>query len=426
MREPGSTSTGPVPEQPESLRFRDRYRTLFTLMLPAMLLGLGRGFTVPVLPALALEFDVNVAAAGLMVIAPMLGALAVTLPTGYLIDRIGRRKLLIVAPAITSLSAFLVLRAASYPELLAYLSLGGIAQQMWQMSRLAAIADSSAQNRRGRQITGMASAGRIGTLMGPLFGGLIGELFGLRVPFAIYGVAAALAVVPMYVLMPETSPTVLARRRGETDTDEPDASWSTLLTFRVGALFVAQFLANAGRGGAIGHGGVFLIFAAYTYGTGPAALGVIGTVVGILGIPIMLTSGQVMDRFGRKRQIVPAAVAVGTGLAMMAATAAAGWSFTAFVVAFVWINLGVSAMAGSMQTLGTDVAPAGARGKFFGGIRLVAGAGALSNPAVFSVSTAVVAGSAGFATAFGIMAGAALLTALVVGTLVRETLQRSR
>ena len=294
------------------------------------------------------------------------------------------------------------------------------------MSRLAAIADSSAQNRRGRQITGMASAGRIGTLMGPLLGGLIGELFGVRVPFAIYGVAAALAVVPMYVLMPETSPTVLARRRGETGTDEPDASWSTLLTFRVGALFVAQFLANAGRGGAIGHGAVFLIFAAYTYGTGPAALGVIGTIVGVLGIPIMLTSGQVMDRFGRKRQIVPAAVAVGTGLAMMAATAAAGWSFTAFVVAFVWINLGVSAMAGSMQTLGTDVAPAGARGKFFGGIRLVAGAGALSNPAVFSVSTAVVAGSAGFATAFGIMAGAALLTALVVGTLVRETLQRSR
>lgn len=212
MREPGSTPTGPVAEQPGPLRFRDRYRTLFTLMLPAMLLGLGRGFTVPVLPALALEFDANVAAAGLMVIAPMLGALAVTLPTGYLIDRVGRRGLLILAPAITSLSAFLVLRAASYPELLAYLSLGGIAQQMWQMSRLAAIADSSAQNRRGRQITGMASAGRVGTLMGPLLGGLTGELLGVRVPFAIYGVAAALAVVPMYVFMPETSPTVLARR----------------------------------------------------------------------------------------------------------------------------------------------------------------------------------------------------------------------
>ncbi len=426
MREPGPTPTGPVAEQPEPLSFRDRYRTLFTLMLPAMLLGLGRGFTIPVLPSLALEFDANVAAAGLMVIAPMLGALAVTLPTGYLIDRIGRRRLLIVAPAITSISAFLVLRAASYPELLAYLSLGGIAQQMWQMSRLAAIADSSVQNRRGRQITGMASAGRAGTLMGPLLGGLIGELLGVRVPFAVYGVAAALAVVPMYAFMPETSPTVLARRRGETGTDEPNASWSTLLTFRVGTLFLAQFLANVGRGGAIGHGGVFLIFAAYTYGTGPAALGVIGTAVGILGIPIMLTSGQVMDRFGRKRQIVPAAVAVGTGLALMGATAAAGWSFTVFVVSFVWINLGVSAMAGSMQTLGTDVAPEGARGRFFGVIRLVAGAGSLANPAVFSVSTAVVAGSAGFATAFGIMAGAALLTALVVGTLVRETLQRSR
>ena len=426
MREPGSTSAGPVPEQPARQSFRDRYRTMLTLMLPAMLLGLGRGFTVPVLPALALEFDANVAAAGLMVIAPMLGSLAVTLPTGYLIDRVGRRRLLVVAPALTSLSAFLVLRAASYPELLAYLTLGGIAQQMWQMSRLAAIADSSAQNRRGRQITGMASAGRLGTLMGPLFGGIIGELLGVRVPFAIYGAAAALAVAPMYFFMPETSPTVLARRRGESGSGEPEASWSTLITFRVAVLFLAQYLANVGRGGAIGHGGVFLIFAAYTFDTGPAALGVIGTGVAIFGIPIMLASGQVMDRFGRKRQIVPAAIAVGTGLGLMAATAAAGLSFTVFVVAFVWINLGVSAMAGSMQTIGTDVAPPGARGKFFGVIRLVAGAGSLTNPAVFSVSTAVVVGSGGFATAFGIMSAAALLTALVVGVLVRETLERSR
>ena len=192
MASPESSSA----EQVEPQTFRERYSTLLSLMLPAMLLGLGRGFTIPVLPALALEFEAGVAAAGLMIIAPMLGSLSVTLPTGYLIDRVGRRRLLIVAPALTSLSALLVLRAASYPELLAYLSLGGIAQQMWQMSRLAAIADSSAQNRRGRQITGMASAGRLGTLMGPLLGGIIGELLGVRVPFAIYGAAAALAVVP--------------------------------------------------------------------------------------------------------------------------------------------------------------------------------------------------------------------------------------
>ena len=427
MREPGSTSTGPAPEhpeQPEPLSFRERYRTMLSLMLPAMLLGLGRGFTIPVLPALALEFDATVASAGLMVIAPMLGSLAVTLPTGYLIDRIGRRRLLVVSPALTSLSAFLVLRAASYPELLAYLSLGGIAQQMWQMSRLAAIADSTAQNRRGRQITGMASAGRTGALMGPLLGGIIGELAGVRVPFAIYGAAAALAVVPMYFFMPETSAAVLARRRGESGSGESGASWSSLLTLRVGALFLAQYLANVGRGGSIGHGGVFLIFAAYTFGTGPAVLGAIGTGVAVMGIPIMLAGGQVMDRFGRKRQIVPAAIAVGMGLALMATVAAAELSFTVFVVAFVWINLGVSGMAGSMQTLGSDVAPPEARGRFFGMIRLVAGAGSLTNPVSFSLSTALLAGSAGFALAFGIMSGAAMLTALVVGVLVRETLQR--
>ena len=423
MRDPEALSSEPAAEQSASRSFRDRHATMLSLLLPAMLLGLGRGFTVPVLPALALSFGASVAEAGLLIIAPMLGALAVTLPTGYLIDRVGRRKLLIAAPLLTSASAFLVLRATSYPELLAYLSLGGIAQQMWQMSRLAAIADSGPQQRRGRQITGMASAGRVGMLVGPLAGGIIGELVGLRVPFAIYGVTALAAAVPMYLLMPETAPGLLARRRGES-LEESDTSWSKLLTFPVLVLFVAQFFANVGRGGAIGHGGGYLIFAVYAFGVGPAVLGTLNFIVAVLGIPIMLAGGQVMDRFGRKRTIVPASFLVGTGLAFMAFTAAADLSFAYFVVAFMWINIGVSAMAGSMQTIGTDVAPPEARGKFFGVIRFIAGAGSLANPVAFSTSTYLVAGAAGFATAFGIMAGSALFTSFVVGTMLRETLRR--
>lgn len=105
----------------------------------ALLLGIGRGFTIPVVPIIAKdEFGATVAAASLMIVAPMVGAVLATLPTGYLIDRIGRRKMLIAAPLLTSASAFLVCRATSYSELLVFMTIGGIAEQMWQMSRLAA------------------------------------------------------------------------------------------------------------------------------------------------------------------------------------------------------------------------------------------------------------------------------------------------
>jgi MFS family permease len=419
-KDPVAEST--VPKQ--QLGFFQRNQFVFSLLLPAILLGTGRGFTLPVLPLIAKDdFGVGVAGASLMVIAPMAGGVLSTLPTGYIIDRFGRRVTLVGAPLVSSIAAFMVFFAGSYWEFLLYLTIGGMAQQMWQMSRLAAIADSVKSNERGRQITSMSSVQRIGGMGGPFLGGLLGELVGLRVPFLVFGVLAALAVVPSYFLIKETAPTVLARRSG-TEIKGADPSWSTLLTRPVITLFIAQFSANIARGGVQGNGGTYFIFLTFAYGVGPAVLGSVLLGTGLLGIPIMMFSGQIMDRFGRKRQIVPAATILGLGIAFMAITAAMELPLGVFIAAFIWINIGISMMAGTMQTIGADIAPAEARGKFFGVNRLIAEGGSLTNPVSFGLMTAFVSGGAGFAGAFGVMAVAAFAAAGLVGFGLRETLHK--
>ena len=200
-----------------------------------------------------------------MIFVPMLGGVFSSLPTGYLMDRIGRRKLLIGSTLLLSASALLVLRASSFTEILVYLGINGFAQQMWQMTRLTVIADSSAQNRRGRIITGMAGANRAGTMLGPLAGGAI-ALFDLRMPFLLFGIAALLATAPSYLFVRETAPAVLARRRGDTSAAEVDISWARLITRSVLVLFAAQFMANVGRGGVQGQGGIYVAYAAFAYG----------------------------------------------------------------------------------------------------------------------------------------------------------------
>ena len=214
-------------------------------------------------------------------------------------DRIGRRKLLIASTLILSASALLVLRASSFTEILVYLGINGLAQQMWQMARLTVIADSSAQNRRGRMITGMAGVNRAGTLLGPLAGGAI-ALVDLRLPFLFFGIFALLATVPSYLFIRETAPAVLARRRGEAPGKETDISWARLITRPVVVLFTAQFMANVGRGGVQGQGGIYVAYAAFAYGLDSLALGSLSSAMGIVGIPVTLMAGQVMDRFGRK------------------------------------------------------------------------------------------------------------------------------
>jgi MFS family permease len=421
MQEPGPSSE----QGAGATRLRERYSLLFSLLLPALLLGLGRGFTMPVLPIIARdEFGVGAAAATFTIIATMLGSVLATLPTGYLIDRIGRRKILITGPFITALSSFLVLIADSYAEMLAYLMLNGVALQMWMMGRLAAIADTGKQGQRGRMITGMAGLQRAGTLLGPFLGGLVGTFIGLRAPFAMYGVMALLATIPMILLIKETAPGVLAKRRGEKVEDAAGSSWGSLLTFPVIVLFIAQFTANIARGGTAGNSGPAFIFAAYAFGLDAIGLGTISLITGVVGIPATFLAGYIMDRFGRKRCVVPASAVLGAGLGLMALTAAVQLPLTVFVASFVLANLAVSFMAGSMQTIGSDIAPAGARGKFFGLARLTASSGSLANPVLFAVSAFLVALPGGYALGFAMMGASGVLTSVLVGRLLKETLVR--
>ena len=301
-------------------RWAERNEVLVSLLLPAFLLGMGRGFIVPVLPLLAIDFGAGATGAGLLIFVPMVGGVIVSLPTGYLMDRIGRRKLLISSTLILSVSALLVLRASSFNEILVYMGINGLAQQMWQMTRLTVIADSSAQNQRGRMITGMAGVNRAGTLLGPLAGGAI-ALFDLRLPFLLFGIFALVATVPSYLFVRETAPAVLARRRGDTAAAAVDISWARLITRPVLVLFAAQFMANVGRGGVQGQGGIYVAYAAFAYGLNSLALGGISSAMGVVGIPVTLMAGQIMDRFGRKRTIVPASALLAVGLCIMGSVA---------------------------------------------------------------------------------------------------------
>lgn len=398
-------------------RFGARGSLLLSLYLPAVALGLGTGITMPVLPLLARSFDVSVGLAALVFIVHMVGAAAGTLPTGFAIDRFGRRKVLLAGPVITAAAAFLIAGAGTFPELLAYRFIGGVGQQMWTLSRLTVIADSGS-TQRGRQITSMFGAQRVGSLAGPLIGGFAATAWGFSVPFIMQGAVVLLAVVPTLLIMrsaipdrPAPAPVVA----GET----PSFGWRIFLVRPIPAVFGGQWLANVSRGGIEG-GGILFLFGVYAYDATAATLGILSSIMAAAGIPLMLLGGYVMDRFGRKFTIVPGSLALAAGLVFTAATAFFAWPFEAFVASFVALHLAASSMAGSMQTLGTDIAPAYARGRFFGVSRLVAQSGRIGSPASF----ALFAELASFGAAFLFLSVTAVASAVIIGFFVSETLRR--
>jgi sugar phosphate permease len=75
-----------------------------------------------------------------------------------------------------------------------------------------------------------------------------------------------------------------------------------------------------------------------------------------------------------------------------------------------------------MQVLGSDMAPAHARGRFFGFWRLIGEIGGLVSPAVFGF----VADHLSYAAAFSMTAVFALTTAALLAFAVKETVDRDR
>ena len=136
-----------------------------------------------------------------------------------------------------------------------------------------------------------------------------------------------------------------------------------------------------------------------------------------VGIPIMFTAGYVMDRFGRKFTIVPGLFLSGLSLLFMGWVELTDASKSVFVLSFILVHVAVNIVSGNMQTLGTDVAPPNARGRFFGVSRMVAQSGAFSSPGSFAVLAAF--------PAFMLLGGSAVLASFIVLIFIRETLRKT-
>jgi MFS family permease len=328
--------------------------------------------------------------------------------------------MLFAGPILMGASSCLTAVANTFPELLVYRFLGGAAMEMWRQARLAIIADVGQSRQRGRQMSGMVGTEGAGKLVGPAIGGILAA-WSIRMPFIAHGTLAFLAIVPSFFLVRESAPIA---NKGSTKNKEDQLNTRALLSMMLEAKYLgflsAQFFASMTRG--VLWGGTLLLYAAYAYDAGPQLLGGLATTSSIVGIPITLSCGYLMDRFGRKTTMVPGFVFIALGLMFLASSAQWHWSLASFIAGFLWIYGGHSVTSGSMQVLGSDMAPAFARGRFFGFWRLVGEVGSLVSPALF----ALVAGHIAYSAAFALFGLCSLATAALLAFSVSETVGRGK
>jgi MFS family permease len=394
-------------------------QNFLSIYIPAMTLAVGTGIVIPALPVYAKSFGVSFEVASLIIIVQQLGTALSSLPIGLLMDRFGRRRIVLAGPVVLAISSIFVALAHSFSELLIYRFIGGIGQQMWLLGRLTMIADTGADRERGRQITTMSAMESAGRLFSPAVGGFLAGFWGIRAPFLAHAALSLIAIVPSFKLVRETSPQ-LARGAGRERTaagGTPDPGYAALFTFQVIIFFVAQFFASLTRGPIFS--GQLNLYGAYAYDLSPQTIGVLATVVTAVGIPITLCSGYIMDRFGRKATLVPGFSLLAVALVFIGVTAYVHLSFKMFVAAYLLVHASNGITGGNMQTLGSDIAPDKARGRFYGVWNTLGHVGSPVSTSMFALLSAGV----GYWAAFGFLSAMACSTALILATQVRDRLR---
>ncbi len=391
-------------------------QNILTLYVPTLTLALGQGIAVPALPVYARSFGVSFGVASTVLVAFAIGGLLAGVPTGYLIDRVGRRKVLVAGPIMIALSSFLAAAAQSFPELLAYRFLAGVGQQMWNIARTTMVAETGADRERGRQMSTIMALQNLGAILGPAVGGLVAAVWDVRIPFVFYGALALISTLPSSFLVAESA----GLRRGHLGAQAERPGWGWLRSAPLLLFFLALFFAGMSRGALFS--GTLNVYAVYAYGVGPDTVGFMAGAAGAIGIPITLLSGTVMDRYGRKVSIIPGFALITTALAMMVATAALGWPFSVFVAIFLVVQGALTITSGNLQVLGSDLAPAAARGRFFGVWQTVNQTGSVLSPSVF----ALLAETAGAPAGFAYLGVASFVVVVLIGLFVPDPVGRKQ
>jgi MFS family permease len=407
------------------------WSSFISTYLPALVLALGTGIALPAVPTLARSFHVSFGVATGVTTAFLIGSVLGTLPTGWLIDRLGRRKVMLVGPLLTAAMAFLVVTATSFDQLLVYRFFDGMASQMWLIGRLAGISHNAAPSQRGKQVSWLFGMDNTGKLAGPVAGGFLATAWGDRAPFLAYGILALLAFIPGFLFLKDTprraevaatsaASAAAAAKSGAGPGPAPAAGKFTVRDIVRGRVvyFGVAFFAALARGPV--QADLLYLYAAFAYHLSPRSIGFLATSATCISLPLGFFAGWMMDRFGRKRTMLPGFTGVVLTMSALAVTAWVHISFPWYVVIFLTGIAMQSLTGGSIQTIGADVAPPQARGRFLGMYRFTGQAGVAVSPVVF----AFLADNVDYGASFVFIASAAATVSYLLLRHVPETGQR--
>jgi MFS family permease len=388
----------------------DFLRHLFVpVYLPAILFATGEGALIPVVPLTARSLGASIAAAGIISGLLMIGVVIGDLPSGFVVAKWGETFAMRAAAIIAIVSAIVCWRAPNLVVLAAGVLMIGIASATFNLARQAFLTTWTPSWYRARAMSLLGGTSRIGYFVGPFIASPVIALAGSHTVYWIH-VIACVAVLIALQMMPDPEQVLAANRANEESRQQKSDSHGTRQTvtstpanssariaegsrhrlpivtyfpilIRLGAAAGILQLMRASRQVILPLWGVQLNISA-------SHIALIMGIAGAVDLSLFYTSGQIMDRFGRRWAAVPVLIGISVGHLIMP-LATAEWGYIGVAIL---ISIANGLGSGIVMTLGADLASRYAPGDmpgFLSGWRMATDSGSAIGPLAISGMTAL-------------------------------------
>ncbi|UCD98562.1 MAG: MFS transporter [Chloroflexota bacterium] len=331
-------------------------RNLAILFFTMVVVMMGFGMIIPILPFYIIEFGAGGSAMGLLMATYAIMQLIFSPIWGSVSDRIGRKPVLLIGVFGNALAQLLFGFSTELWMLIAARVLAGILSSATLPTAMAYIGDSTSERDRGGGMGIIGASMGVGMVLGPGIAGWMAT-YSLSAPFFLAAILSLIALVLIVLLLPESLPQ--EDREGKLSKISGlnlKELWEALFS-PIGLLLLMSFLVSFGL---TNFESVFGLFANARYGYGPQRVGGLLTFIGLVSAAVQggLT-GPLTKRWGEATVIKFSLLgsAIGFGLMLLAASLVGVFLSTGFFIfSNAMLRPSVSALISRRATLGQGVA----------------------------------------------------------------------
>jgi DHA1 family multidrug resistance protein-like MFS transporter len=367
-------SRGSIQEPREHMKITsfDFDSPLVLVSLSQFAMSMAFSLTDPVLPIYAESFGISYGLVGLILSSFGLTRIFFEIPGGLIMERFGRKRLLLIGFLISAVSEVIAGLAQSYVELMISRMMIGVGSALELTSSLTLIGELSTRENRQRNIAHYQSAGAAAQIIAPTIGGILSQVVSLRVTFMV---SALLSVTGAYIVS-------RIRVENETKTDQPrslvpafSGLGKVLRDFRVIAVAtsaMAVFLLFSSV-----RGTMIPLYADNVLHLDSTQIGLIFSITSATIFLVLFFLTDPLERLLGRSRLLSVSLLV-SSLAVLALSLPSG--FAAFALASVPLGVGIGLLQPIPFAIIIDLSEPRNRGLMMGTVRTVADVGIILGP----------------------------------------------